>query len=111
MGWRAGAAAALARTAAVRLLAVLVRNHPVKQMYQVLLPSGLIATMLTALEEEDSRSRLLACETLTVLLKLLDDAMGYQELRAAIPEIMKRLDDSRDIVRLSALDTVVALSY
>jgi len=108
--WRAGAMAAQARLHAVRLLAVLVRNHPVKHIFLPLLPAGLLTTLLSVLEEEESKTRLLVCQTLSTLFPLLEDSVPYQELRSALPEVMKRLDDSRDAVRLAALDTVIALS-
>jgi len=102
--------AAQARLHAVRLLAVLVRNHPVKHIFLPLLPAGLLTTLLSVLEEEESKTRLLVCQTLSTLFPLLEDSVPYQELRSALPEVMKRLDDSRDAVRLAALDTVIALS-
>lgn len=105
----AGAAAAAARSAAVRLLGTLVRAHSVKSTYEAMLPGGLVGVLLSALEEEDAATRLLACETITTLFSLLRDSVGYEDTRRSIPEILKRLDDSRDRVRLSALDMVTAL--
>jgi len=107
--WRAGQAAASARTNAVRLLGTIVRVHTVKATYQGLLQGGLVPVLLSALEEEEAATRLLACQTLGTLFELLQGEVGYEDTKRSIPEVLKRLDDSRDVVRLSAVDTVTAL--
>jgi len=109
--WRAGAAAAAARSAAVRLLGMIIKVHRVQSTYVSLLPKGIIAVLLSGLEEEDAATRLLACETLATLFTLVKEQLGYEDTRRSIPEILKRLDDSRDHVRLSALDTVTAFVH
>jgi len=107
--WRAGIAAAMARSAAVRLLGAVVPLHREKGTYQALLGQGLIPVLLTAMEEEEAASRLLACHTLSAMFHLLQAEIGYEDTKRSIPEVLKRLDDSRDSVRLAALDTVTAL--
>jgi len=107
--WRAGQAAAMARSSAVRLMGALVKAHAVKETYQSLLQHGLIPLLLTALEEEEAGTRLIACGSLTAILNLVLGDVGYEDTKRALPEVLKRLDDSRDLVRIACLETVDAM--
>uniref|UniRef100_A0A8K9UZS8 Dynein axonemal assembly factor 5 n=1 Tax=Oncorhynchus mykiss TaxID=8022 RepID=A0A8K9UZS8_ONCMY len=59
--------------------------------------------VLSALEEDSQLSRLLACRSLSTLLKLIGPSLRPDALNNIYPEVLKRLDDSSEEVRGVAL--------
>uniref|UniRef100_A0A4W5Q5H7 Maestro/Maestro-like HEAT-repeats domain-containing protein n=1 Tax=Hucho hucho TaxID=62062 RepID=A0A4W5Q5H7_9TELE len=59
--------------------------------------------VLSALEEDSQLSRLLACRSLSTLLKLIGPGLHPDALNNIYPEVLKRLDDSSEEVRGVAL--------
>ncbi|CAB1342458.1 unnamed protein product [Coregonus sp. 'balchen'] len=79
-------------------------------LLELLLPNLLLAVeerlsppVLSALEEDSQLSRLLACRSLSTLLKLIGPSLHPDALNNIYPEVLKRLDDSSDEVRGVAL--------
>eukprot|EP00656_Telonema_subtile_P025044 TRINITY_DN2717_c0_g1_i2.p1 TRINITY_DN2717_c0_g1~~TRINITY_DN2717_c0_g1_i2.p1 ORF type:complete len:790 (-),score=240.06 TRINITY_DN2717_c0_g1_i2:293-2662(-) len=110
--WRAGKGAALVRQHALQVLHRLAqrceqshKQHWGEAVRDV--SHGLLAMLLSALEDDDGGSRLLAAQLLQhVLCELPPDTLTYDQVRTMIPEVLKRMDDSRDVVRLAALEAV-----
>jgi len=114
--WRAGQSAACARHAALAALVQLARHcqadHRCYWETAVCEAShGLLPLLLSALEDDDGTARLDACTILNHILSALPPAtFAYEQVRTMIPEVLKRLDDSRDNVRRAALGVLKSLA-
>uniref|UniRef100_A0A672RML2 Dynein assembly factor 5, axonemal-like n=1 Tax=Sinocyclocheilus grahami TaxID=75366 RepID=A0A672RML2_SINGR len=98
--WRSGRSAAAVRSAALScLLAVL---HGVVLSVEETLSTQLIS----ALEEDSKLARLLACRSLHSLLKLTTQQLNADSLNKIYPELLKRVDDSSEDVRVEALKSL-----
>ncbi|KAM5229071.1 dynein axonemal assembly factor 5 isoform 2-T2 [Ctenodactylus gundi] len=105
--WRAGKTAAAIRMAAVSCLWALTTGGvllapQVWEVQQVLLPP-----VLAMLEEDAQSPRLVACRIVSVFLKSSGDRMGPDTLTAIYPELLKRLDDVSNDVRMAAIAALV----
>uniref|UniRef100_A0A8C1VW80 Dynein axonemal assembly factor 5 n=1 Tax=Cyprinus carpio TaxID=7962 RepID=A0A8C1VW80_CYPCA len=97
--WRSGRSAAAVRTAALScLLAVL---HGVLSVEETL-----STQLISALEEDSKLARLLACRSLHSLLKLTTQRLNTDSLNKIYPELLKRVDDSSEDVRVEALKSL-----
>jgi len=114
--WRAGRAAQVVRMAALNgmleLLNLGSEGHRLHWELAVREPTyALLPLLLSALEDDEGTSRLVACRVLEQLLvRLSPQAFAYDQVRGSIPEIIKRLDDARDEVRHAALGVLRALA-
>lgn len=126
--WRAGATEAAARYAAVVCLGTMLRRSlfasrsgfgeksskdasskapPLlvsrKALGLVLRRDLVLAPVFSAMEEDYyADTRLAACYALDGILATIGVDLGDERRRAAYPEILKRMDDSRDDVRVAA---------
>jgi dynein assembly factor 5 len=127
--WRAGATEAAARYAAVVCLGTMLRRSlfasrsgkntnasskdasskapPLlisrKALGLVLKRDLVLAPVFSAMEEDYyADTRLAACYALDGILATIGVDLGDERRRAAYPEILKRMDDSRDDVRVAA---------
>ncbi|GLD66175.1 dynein assembly factor 5, axonemal [Lates japonicus] len=62
--------------------------------------------VLSALEEDSQMSRLLACRSLSTILRLIGTSLHPKVLNKIYPELLKRLDDSSEEVRGVALQAL-----
>ncbi|ROL53029.1 Dynein assembly factor 5, axonemal [Anabarilius grahami] len=62
--------------------------------------------LISALEEDSILARLLACRSLHSLLKLTTQQLSPDSLNKIYPELLKRVDDSSEDVRLEALKSL-----
>jgi len=121
--WRAGATAAAARYAAVVCLGTMLRRSlffsaqtcgdasaknllvSKRALLAVLLKthSGLLPGVFSAMEEDYyAETRKAACYALDGVLATAGFDLGDEKRRCVYPEILKRMDDSRDDVRVAA---------
>jgi dynein assembly factor 5 len=121
--WRAGATAAAARYAAVVCLGTMLRRSlffsaqtsadasakkllvSQRALLAVLRKthSGLLPGVFSAMEEDYyAETRKAACYALDGVLATAGFDLGDEKRRATYPEILKRMDDSRDDVRVAA---------
>ena len=61
----------------------------------------LLPTLKTNLEDYDASSRHLVTLSLSTIFEMLPGAFGEEPIRQLYPELLKRLDDSSDEVRIS----------
>ncbi|KTG05948.1 hypothetical protein cypCar_00022633 [Cyprinus carpio] len=62
--------------------------------------------LISALEEDSKLARLLACRSLHSLLKLTTQRLNTDSLNKIYPELLKRVDDSSEDVRVEALKSL-----
>ncbi|XP_073504143.1 dynein axonemal assembly factor 5 [Phyllobates terribilis] len=104
--WQAGRTAGAIRTVAVSCLWVLLQSEvltheEVLQVHDVLMPP-----VLSTLEEDSKTSRLVSCRIIKALLGICGPHLDPDKLNTIYPEIVKRLDDASDEVRITAAKTL-----
>lgn len=102
--WRAGKAAAAVRFAAMTAVSTVFAQHLLqgKQLQAMLTGDSLLPMMFQSLEEEYFvDTRLAACSGMYHLLLSAGDTLTYEQCRMIYPELLKRLDDSSNIVRVN----------
>ncbi|XP_056263167.1 dynein axonemal assembly factor 5 [Pseudoliparis swirei] len=104
--WRAGRIAAAVRTAALSCLLALLHGGATTPGQLLCLEEKLCPPVLSALEEDSQMGRLLACRSLTVILRLIGTSLHPEALNKIYPVLLKRLDDSSEEVRGVALQAL-----
>lgn len=102
--WRAGKAAAAVRFAAITALSTLFAQRLLqgRQLQAMLIGDSLLPMMFQSLEEEYFvDTRLAACSGMYYLLLSAGDTLTYEQCRMIYPELLKRLDDSSNTVRVN----------
>ncbi|KAK9808847.1 hypothetical protein WJX72_004932 [[Myrmecia] bisecta] len=113
--WRAGKSAAAVRFAAITAVATLLRRRLVSGEQLQLLANRegqLLAVILQSMEEEYyADTRLMACHAMLHLVTLLGAEMTDEQRRAIYPELLKRLDDSSNTVRIAVCEALAAFVF
>ncbi|KAF7660700.1 hypothetical protein LDENG_00277490 [Lucifuga dentata] len=105
--WRAGRTVAAVRTSALSCLLALLHGGAVTPGQLLCVEERLSPQLLSALEEDSQMARLMACRSVTIVLRLIGASLHPDALNKMYPELLKRLDDSSEEVRgvaLQALD-------
>ncbi|KAM6157055.1 dynein axonemal assembly factor 5 [Erethizon dorsatum] len=105
--WRAGRTAAAIRTAAVSCLWALTSSDilSAKQVQDV--QDALLPQVLATLEEDVQTTRLISCRIINIFLKTSGDVMDPDKFIKVYPELLKRLDDVSNDVRMAAASTLL----
>ncbi|PNJ23247.1 DNAAF5 isoform 4, partial [Pongo abelii] len=105
--WHAGRTAAAIRTAAVSCLWALTSSEVLsaKQIRDV--QETLMPQVLTTLEEDSQMTRLISCRIINTFLKTSGGMTDPEKLIKIYPELLKRLDDVSNDVRMAAASTLV----
>uniref|UniRef100_A0AAV2KEH3 Dynein axonemal assembly factor 5 n=1 Tax=Knipowitschia caucasica TaxID=637954 RepID=A0AAV2KEH3_KNICA len=106
MVWRAGRTAAAVRTAAISCLLALLHGGAITPAQVLRVEVKLSPPMLSALEEDSQMARLLACRSVSTILRLVGSSLHPDALNRIYPELLKRLDDSSEEVRAVALEAL-----
>ncbi|KAF6256970.1 armadillo-type protein [Scenedesmus sp. NREL 46B-D3] len=110
--WRAGKAAAAVRFAAITALSTLLTAHlaPPEVLLAAAQQDGGLLPLLAQCLDEDwySDVRHTACYVEQLLLQQVGQQLGDESRRAIYPELLKRLDDSSNKVRIAACAALVA---
>ncbi|XP_041813590.1 dynein assembly factor 5, axonemal-like [Chelmon rostratus] len=104
--WHAGRTSAAVRTSVLSCLLALLHGGAVTPGQLLCLEEKLCPLVLSALEEDSQMSRLLACRSLSAVLKLIGTSLHPEALNKIYPELLKRLDDSSEEVRGVALQAL-----
>uniref|UniRef100_S4RX24 Dynein axonemal assembly factor 5 n=1 Tax=Petromyzon marinus TaxID=7757 RepID=S4RX24_PETMA len=101
--WHAGRTAAAIRTTAVSCLWALLHGGMVTPEQASAVSGELLPQAVAMLDEDSKTSRLLACRALRIVLQLLSEkGCDADALNKIYPEVLKRLDDASDEVRIAA---------
>ncbi|XP_061892704.1 dynein axonemal assembly factor 5-like [Entelurus aequoreus] len=101
--WRAGRCATAQRTAALSCLLALLHGGSIPPQQLLSVEDKLCPQVLSALDEDSQMGRLLACRSLSSMLRLVGSSLHQDVLNNIYPEVLKRLDDSSEDVRREAL--------
>ncbi|CAM9495550.1 unnamed protein product, partial [Scytosiphon promiscuus] len=103
--WRAGLVAA---TVAIAVLYTSLRGNKIGVEAVYATAEQLLPVLKTNLEDHESTTRQMTCLSLEMMFRLMPGALGEEPVRLIYPELLKRLDDSNDAVRLSVCGTIAA---
>lgn len=101
--WRAGRTAAAVRTAAISCLLALLHGGTITPAQVLCVEEKLSPHVLLALEEDSQMARLLACRSVSTILRLAGPSLHSDALNKIYPELLNRLDDSSEEVRAEAV--------
>ncbi|XP_029292863.1 dynein assembly factor 5, axonemal [Cottoperca gobio] len=104
--WRAGRTAAAVRTSALSCLLALLHGGAITPGQLLCLEEKVSPQVLSALEEDSQMGRLLACRSLSTILRLIGTSLHPEALNKIYPVLLKRLDDSSEEVRSVALQAL-----
>ncbi|KAM9391919.1 dynein axonemal assembly factor 5 [Pholidichthys leucotaenia] len=104
--WHPGRTAAALRTSALSCLLALLHGGAITPGQLLCLEEKLSPLLLPLLEEDSQMSRLLACRSLSAILRLTGTDLHQDILNKIYPELLKRLDDSSKEVRHNALQAL-----
>ncbi|XP_037362644.1 dynein axonemal assembly factor 5 [Talpa occidentalis] len=106
--WHAGRTAAAIRTAAVSCLWALISSEVLSAQQIQEVQETLMPQILTTLEEDSQMTRLMSCRIIDIFLKTSVDILDPDKFIKIYPELLKRLDDVSNEVRLVAATTLVS---
>ncbi|XP_044603469.2 dynein axonemal assembly factor 5 [Equus asinus] len=104
--WHAGRTAAAIRMATVSCLWALISSESLSAEQLREVQEALTPQILTTLEEDAQVTRLVSCRIIDAFLKASGAVVGPDELVKVYPELLKRLDDVSNDVRLAAASTL-----
>uniref|UniRef100_A0A673BT91 Dynein axonemal assembly factor 5 n=1 Tax=Sphaeramia orbicularis TaxID=375764 RepID=A0A673BT91_9TELE len=104
--WQAGRTAAAVRTAALSCLLALLHGGSITPGQLLCIEGKLSPQVLSALTEDSQMGRLMACRSLSCILRLIGTSLDPEALNKIYPELLKRLDDSSEEVRSVALQAL-----
>lgn len=106
--WSAGRTAGAIRTTAVSCLWALLQSGALTKEKMVPVIENLLTQMISLLEDDVNTTRLLACRVMTRVFDLMGNTLDQDRLHFMYPELLKRLDDSSDEIRLKMTKTLLA---
>ncbi|OCT61558.1 dynein assembly factor 5, axonemal-like [Xenopus laevis] len=104
--WQAGRTAGAIRTVAVSCLWVLLQSETLSQQEILRVEDNLMPQVITTLEEDSKMCRLMSCRIIRALLSPCEGQLHPDKLNKIYPELLKRLDDASDEVRVAAVKTL-----
>ncbi|XP_071976570.1 dynein axonemal assembly factor 5 isoform X2 [Engystomops pustulosus] len=104
--WYAGRTAGAIRTIAVSCLWVLLQSDVLSPEEVLPVQEVLMPQVLATLEEDSKTSRLVSCRIIKTLLGICGQHLDPDKLNKIYPEVVKRLDDASEEVRMAAAKTL-----
>ncbi|XP_057605616.1 dynein axonemal assembly factor 5 [Hippopotamus amphibius kiboko] len=105
--WQAGRTAAAIRTAAVSCLWALISSGVLSDEQMQEVQEALLPEMLAALEGDSQAARLASCRVIRAFLEASGSVTHADRFVRIYPELLKRLDDVSNEVRLAAASALV----
>jgi hypothetical protein len=102
--WRLGGVASTIRKVSVACLYSLARRGLLRPAALSAVLGELLPVLRGALSDDDAGTRMLATQAMACLLRLQAGRLDGDAVRALYVELLKRLDDSSDAVRVAACD-------
>jgi len=102
--WRLGGVASTIRKVSVACLYSLARRGLLRPAALSAVRGELLPVLQGALSDDDAGTRMLATQAMACLLRLQAGRLDGDAVRALYVELLKRLDDSSDAVRVAACD-------
>nr|CCA16012.1 conserved hypothetical protein [Albugo laibachii Nc14] len=108
--WKGGREAATIRKVAMACLYTIFRHQLADQSCLFETAPEIFPVLKSLLDDFDANTRHLVCLTFEYLFQALPGRLGEEPVHQLYSELLKRLDDSSDIVRKAACKTLIAFS-
>ncbi|KAL8584267.1 hypothetical protein ACOMHN_034952 [Nucella lapillus] len=106
--WRAGRTAGAIRTTAVSCLWAMLQSGVLTKDKLEPVAEELITQITTTMDDDNRSARLISCRVMTRTFDTLGRSLDQDRLHNLYPELLKRLDDSSDEVRVTVTRTLLA---
>ncbi|KAK0056558.1 dynein assembly factor 5 axonemal [Biomphalaria pfeifferi] len=106
--WKAGKTAGAIRTTSISCFWALLQSGVLTKEKMKPVVEATLTQLLTLIEDDNKTTRLVSCRVLTRLFDLMGTVLGQDRLHNMYPELLKRLDDSNDEIRLTVTKTLLA---
>lgn len=106
--WRAGRTAGAIRTTAVSCMWALLQSGVLTKETLEPVAEELITQIITTMDDDNKSTRLISCRVMTRTFETLGPALDQDRLHNLYPELLKRLDDSSDEIRIMVTRTFLA---
>ncbi|KAM9096465.1 dynein assembly factor 5, axonemal [Sarcophilus harrisii] len=106
--WHAGRTAAAIRTTAVSCLWALIHSEILSSKQIIEIQELLMPQIINTLEEDSKMTRLMSCRIINIFLKYCTDIADADKFIKIYPELLKRLDDASNEVRIAATSSLIS---
>eukprot|EP00112_Aurelia_sp_Birch-Aquarium-sp1_P015656 Seg3494.1 transcript_id=Seg3494.1/GoldUCD/mRNA.D3Y31 product="Dynein assembly factor 5 axonemal" protein_id=Seg3494.1/GoldUCD/D3Y31 len=100
--WHAGRVAAAVRAAAMSCLWSFLQNHIITTQHINEVFADLLTQIISCLDDDNQTTRAVTCKTILKLLAECKESFDAERLHLIYPELMKRMDDSSEEIRILA---------
>ncbi|XP_013406264.1 dynein assembly factor 5, axonemal [Lingula anatina] len=107
--WKAGRIASAVRKTAVSCLWALLKSGVLPKEKVVTVMEEVLTQVVSTLDDDDKSTRLITCRVLMHLFNLLGTSIDQDRLHNISPELIKRLDDSSDDIRVAVSKTFLSM--
>jgi len=106
--WQAGRTAAAVRSAAISCLWALLQSNLLSHQDAGQVMKDLLTQLASCLDDHNQTTRLVSCKALQKLLVSCKSSFNADMLHQIYPELLKRMDDSSDEIRIVVTRTFLA---
>eukprot|EP00297_Palpitomonas_bilix_P000224 CAMPEP_0113901314 /NCGR_PEP_ID=MMETSP0780_2-20120614/21180_1 /TAXON_ID=652834 /ORGANISM="Palpitomonas bilix" /LENGTH=867 /DNA_ID=CAMNT_0000893903 /DNA_START=96 /DNA_END=2699 /DNA_ORIENTATION=- /assembly_acc=CAM_ASM_000599 len=106
MVWRAGRVAAAVRIVATHCLRTMLRRGCIARDSLAQLLDDMVPTLKTSLDDDEKETRLMTCHILHDCFDVIGEGLSDENRYQLYPELLSRLDDSSDDVRVDVTETL-----
>ncbi|XP_076458968.1 dynein axonemal assembly factor 5-like [Babylonia areolata] len=106
--WRAGRTAGAIRTTAVSCLWAMLQSGVLTKDKLEPVAEELITQITTTMDDDNKSTRLISCRVMTRTFDTMGQDLDQDRLHNLYPELLKRLDDSSDEIRVTVTQTLLA---
>nr|KAG5713594.1 hypothetical protein BaRGS_024642 [Batillaria attramentaria] len=106
--WKAGRTAGAIRTTAVSCLWALLQSGVLTKESLAPMAEDLVTQITTTMDDDNKSTRLISCRVMTRTFETLGSTLDQDQLHNLYPELLKRLDDSSDDIRVTVSCTFLA---
>ena len=105
--WRSGRVASTVRKVAMACTYTLLRQGLASKSCLFQTAPQILPVLKSCLDDEDAKTRQLVCLAFQYLFVALPKALSDEPIQELYPELLKRLDDSNDLVRQAGCATFI----
>ncbi|KAK2567034.1 Dynein axonemal assembly factor 5 [Acropora cervicornis] len=109
--WQAGRTAAAVRSAAISCLWALLQSNLLSHQDAGQVMKDLLTQLASCLDDHNQTTRLVSCKALQKLLVSCKSSFNADMLHQIYPELLKRMDDSSDEIRIVVTRTTFPSDY
>ncbi|XP_062515941.1 dynein axonemal assembly factor 5-like [Corticium candelabrum] len=104
--WSGGRTAAAIRTAAMSCLWALLQNKWANGSLLEEIKLEMMTQVTSCLDDSNQSTRLVSCKVLRLIFMLLESRLDVDALHQMYPDLLKRMDDNSDSIRMATIKTL-----